>query len=182
MKASGHGPSPDSPHTANSEIKAAKIALKEWVAVFPKMLVCTSNHGMRWIRKAANADIPSQMIRAYQDVLELPDTWRYADEWTIPTPHPFKIVHGMQFGGQTPYRKAAEISDMSVAFGHLHSSQGICHIMTYDNKKRWAFNVGCLIDIDGFAFQYGKYNKFKPNLGAGVVFNGGTTPIWIPLD
>jgi hypothetical protein len=172
--------SPDVNHTANSEIKAARLALKEWVAVFPKMMVCISNHGMRWARKASAAEIPSQMLRAYQDVLEIPESWQYKEKWIINTRMPFQAIHGMELSGKTPYRQAAELFSISTVFGHLHSSAGICHVNTLE-KNVWSMNTGSLIDIDAIAFAYGKYNRFKATNGAGLVFNNGTTPVFIPL-
>lgn len=171
---------PDGHYTPNSEIKAAREKITEWANIFPVMKVATSNHGMRWAKKASAAEIPSQMLRAYQQVLGIPETWRYQDAWTFKEKHSFMMNHGMDLGGKTPYRVAAEISGISRVFGHLHSSAGICHVKTLD-KNVWGFNVGCLIDPEAYAFKYGKDSKFKPNLGAGMIFNEGSTPVWIPL-
>lgn len=46
----------------------------------------------------------------------------------------------------------------------------------------WGMNTGCLIDVNQFAFEYERNNRFKPNLTVGVVLNGGTTPILIPYE
>lgn len=172
---------PDGQFTATGEIRETKYKLEQWIAEFPIMRVCVSNHGMRWIRKASAAEIPSMMIRAYQDVLGIPETWRYADKWLINTRHPFVMTHGMEWGGKTPYRQAAETETISQVFGHLHSSAGICHVRTA-TKNVWGFNVGSLIDREAYAFKYGKYNKFKANNGVGVIANDGRMPIWIPFD
>ncbi len=172
---------PDGDHTANSEIKATRAKFQEWAAVFPVMKLAVSNHGMRWAKKASLAEIPSQMIQAYQKVLNAPEGWRWQDSWTVKgTKQDFLVKHGLDCGGKTPYRNAAEIGALSVAFGHLHSTAGLCHVKTND-KNIWAMNVGCLIDPESYAFKYEKYNKFKPNLGCGVVLDGGRLPIWIPL-
>lgn len=173
--------SPDINHTPNSEIKQAKLTLKEWSAVFPKLMVCISNHGMRWARKASAAEIPSQMLRAYQDVLDIPEGWVYKEKWDIATKKPFQAIHGMQLSSKTPYRQAAELYNTSTVFGHLHSSAGLCHVNTME-KNIWSMNVGALIDIDALAFAYGKYHRFHATNGAGLVFNEGSTPLWIPLD
>jgi len=172
---------PDGHHTPNSEIKEAKEKIKQWVAAFPYMRIAISNHGLRWIKKSSMAEIPSQMMRAYQDVLQMPDTWQWSDSWLIETKHRFRITHGMSFGGKTPYRQAAEMSAISVAFGHLHSSAGICRVKTED-KDIWSMNTGCLIDTVSYAFKYNKNDKFKPTLGAGVIVNDGSTPIWVPYN
>lgn len=170
---------PDGLHSASGELKITKDKLAAWVDAFPQMKLAVSNHGMRWVRKASLAEIPSQMIVAYQKVLGLPDSWQWKDEWIINAKHPFKIVHGVQYSGKTPYRLAAELSNVSVAFGHLHASAGICYVNTAE-KSIWAMNTGCLIDVEAYAFKYNKNDRFKPTLGCGVVCNNGKTPLWLP--
>ncbi len=172
---------PNGHHTPKGELKAAKESIRRWAEVFPQMYVCISNHGNRWIKKAAACEIPEELMRAYQDVLEIPVSWKYAYKWTIPTKHPFQILHGMELSGKTPYRQAADLFNISTAFGHLHSSAGIAHVETLD-KKVWAMNTGCLIDRDAYAFKYAKGHRYMANLGVGLVFNEGSTPFWLPLD
>ena len=41
-------------------------------------------------------------------------------------------------------------------------------------------NVGCGIDIDAYAFAYGKYDKNRPTLGCGIVFDSGNA-IFVPM-
>lgn len=173
---------PDATHTPTSEIKETKDKIKRWASLFPLMRICESNHGMRWAKRAAEAEIPSQMMRRYQDVLETPLGWRWQRVWHInASKKPFIMKHGMEYSGVNAYRNAAIAEGKSVVFGHLHSSAGIAHVKT-DGLDVWGMNVGCLIDVDAYAFHYGKYNKFKPNLGVGVILDGGTTPIWLPYS
>lgn len=173
---------PDAAHTPTSEIKATKDTLKRWASHFPHMKICESNHGMRWARRAAEAEIPSQMLRRYQEVLETPDTWRWQRVWHINASRkPFLMKHGIEYSGVSAYRNAAIAEGKSVVFGHLHSSAGVAYVKT-DGLDVWGMNAGCLIDADAYAFQYGKYNKFKPNLGAAVILDGGMTPIWLPYE
>jgi hypothetical protein len=121
------------------------------------------------------------MMRKYQEVLETPEGWRWAHRWFIETPNKaYWLKHGLDCGGKTPYRIQAEIGAFSSVFGHLHSSAGIAYVRT-DDKFIWSMNVGCMIDVEAYAFKYEKDNKFKPTVGIGVVCNSGTTPIWIPL-
>jgi hypothetical protein len=177
-----YGKDPDATHTATSEIRETKEKLRKWYAAFPNMLVAESNHGLRWAKKAVEAEIPSQMLRKYQEVLETPEGWRWARKWKIEPVggKPYLLKHGLDCSGKTPYRGTAEISGISSVFGHLHSSAGLCHVKT-EEKEVWAMNVGCLIDVDAYAFHYGKDDKFKPTLGCGVILDSGMTPIWIPF-
>lgn len=170
--------------TPKQELKAAKEILKEWYATFPKMKLAISNHGLRWIKKAAHAEIPSQLLRDYRQVIEAPEGWQWREEWIIPTKHRFRMIHGMGYSGRNGARNAAIDAGMSTVIGHLHSFAGIDYINTQITDPyafpMWAFNTGCLIDPESFAYSYGKYNRQKPCLGVGIIFNEGSTPLWVP--
>lgn len=172
---------PDGHHTANSEITACQQRFEEWGKYFPYMRLAISNHGMRWAKKAAAAEIPSQMLRTYQEVMHAPPGWKWADSWRIDAKHPFMMFHGMHLGGKTPYRQSAEIASISTVFGHLHSSAGVCWVNTHE-KSVWSMNCGSLIDVEAYAFKYGKDAKFKPCLGVGVVLDDGLWPIFVPYS
>lgn len=171
----------DYPHTPNQEIAITREKFREWASVFPEMKLCISNHGIRWMKKASGAELPSQLLVSYKQLFNAPERWRWAEQWVAQFKHPFRVKHGVDLSGKTPYRAAAEIGIMSCAFGHLHTSAGIAYVNT-DEKKIWAMNTGCLIDVDAYAFKYGKDNRFKPTLGAGIVCNRGRMPIWIPYE
>lgn len=174
--------SPNATHTAKSEIASAKVELKRWYEEFPKMRLATSNHGLRWARKAFEAEIPEECMRSYRELIEAPPGWRWQDRWVIKASKaPFLLIHGMEYGGVSAYRQAPLTEGISVVFGHLHANAGIAYIRTA-NQSIWGFNTGCLIDPDSYAFEYGKWNKFKPALGAGIIFSGGTMPVWYPIN
>lgn len=173
---------PDGHHTPNSEIAAAREKFQEWAALFPLMKLAVSNHGLRWARKAAAAEIPSQMMRAYQEVLCAPPGWMWKDEWRFTDlKMPFRMIHGMGYSGMNGHRMAAIDAGMSTVIGHLHSHAGIAHVKT-GSMKIWGMNTGCLIDVEAYAFKYGKESRFKPCLGAGIIIDSGRTPIWIPYE
>lgn len=172
---------PDASHTPNSEIAAAKERLKRWYRAFPRVRVCNSNHGDRWIKKASNAQIPSQLLRAYREIIEAPEGWQWADRWRVNTRHPFDVEHG-HHGAQGIHahrQKALDNGGVSIAHGHLHASAGIAHVRTA-GAKVWGMNCGSLIDVDAFAFHYGRRDRFRPWLGVGVVLNDGATPLVVP--
>lgn len=174
----------DGSYTATSEIEESKKRLKAWYKEFPEMRIANSNHGQRWAKKAVAAEIPSQMLKAYQDVLEAPPGWRWADSWTISAGKgypPFKMIHGLGYGGMYAFRHAPLDHGMSIVFGHLHANAGISHIVTA-SQKIFGMNVGCLIDPTAYAFHYGKENRFKPWLGVGVILDHGTTPMLVPYN
>lgn len=172
---------PDGTFSPKGEIAITKDKIAQWADAFPFMRICISNHGMRWAKKAAAAEIPSQMIQAYQSILGMPDTWRFQYRWRIDTKHPFQIIHGMEYSGKTPYRLAAEHATISTAFGHLHSSAGLCRVVTMD-KNIWAMNVGSTIDRESYAFKYTEKQKFLACLSGGVVLNEGSFPVLVPYE
>jgi hypothetical protein len=173
---------PDAAHTAMGEIKATKDELKRWYKAFPLMKVAISNHGLRWAKKAFEAEIPSQMLRPYQDLIEAPDGWKWKERWMIKgAKAPILMIHGMGYGGQSGARNAAIDSGVNTVIGHLHSHAGVSYINTA-GRKIWGLNTGCLIDVEAYAFNYGKDMRHKPVLGCGVVLDGGLTPIFVPYE
>lgn len=173
---------PDADLTGNAEIDLTRDKFKEWGSAFPKMRLCVSNHGIRWIKKAAHAEIPSQVLKSYQELYRTPRYWIWQDEWRFTKlKHPFRVIHGMGYSGQIGHINAALDGGISTAIGHLHSHAGINHILTKGRDKMiWAFNTGCLIDPAKYAFKYEKENRRKPCRGVGIVLESGSTPIWIP--
>lgn len=179
---------PDAIHSSVLEIEESKEKLRQWIDAFPYMKVCISNHGMRWARKASAAKIPSVMVKHYQEVLGIPETWQYKLEHKFNTRHPFRVIHGMGYSGEKGHINAALDSGMSTAIGHLASFGGVMHLRRGISEgynaanKIWAMNTGCLIDTESYAFHYGKDHRSKPTLGCGLVLNSGTTPLFIPID
>lgn len=174
---------PDQIHSAKTELQVAKETLKEWYARFPKMRLAISNHGLRWLRRAIEAEIPSELLRKYEEIIEAPDGWIWKDEWRIEaSKQPFRMIHGMGYSGARGHVNAAIDGQMSTVIGHLHSHAGINYLKFMGGQQIWAANAGCLIDESALAFHYGKDNRQKPVLGSLVVVNGGTTPMFIPYE
>lgn len=172
---------PNGHYSATGELAAAKATLKEWYAAFPKMKLAISNHGLRWVRKASAAEIPNEMLRSYQEIIEAPKGWVWKDEWRFNTKHPFRMIHGMGYGGVNAHRTAAMDAGMSTVIGHIHSYGGISQVRTR-GMRIWGMNAGCLIDWEAYAFEYGRENRFHPTIGAGIIANNGSTPIWLPHE
>jgi hypothetical protein len=173
---------PEAQHTTLSELEDARRRLRKWYAAFPEMKLATSNHGQRWVRKAAHAGIPASLLKAYRDILEAPPGWQWRDHWTITMAKaPVHLFHGVGYSGPTAYRQVAIDKGTNVVFGHLHANAGIAHVTT-DTGRRWGMNVGCLIDAKAYAFNYAKHSKFQPWLGVGVVVDGGMTPLLVPYE
>lgn len=174
---------PNALFTPSSEINITKDKLKQWAKAFPVKRVAISNHGMRWAKKAWEAEIPKQMIRGYQEVLGIPKAWQYKYSWVIRAEkRPFTMIHGMGYSGISGHRNAAIDKKMSCVIGHLHSHAGVAVVKNADQHEIWGMNTGCLIDETSFAFHYGRDMRYKPAIGCGVILNGGMTAMWIPLE
>lgn len=145
------------------------------------MKIAVSNHGLRWVKKAVAAEIPSQMIRAYQEIIGAPRGWVWKEEWIIKARKPFRMIHGVGYSGINGARNATIDSGLSTVIGHLHSYGGVWHLNT-GGRRLWAMNTGCLVDEEAYAFEYGKYSRNKATLGIGVVVDGGQTPIFLPYE
>lgn len=164
--------------SAGHELKAAVDKLKKWYAAFPEVKVCISNHGLRPYRRAFKAGIPKAFIKSYQETLESPDGWKWAEKWEIDG---VIYEHGEGQSGQLGALKAAQANMQSTVIGHLHSFAGIQYLA---NAKHliFGFNVGCGIDKDAYAFAYGRTMKNKPVVGCGIVDNGIPKFIPMPMD
>lgn len=171
---------PNGQYSAVGELAESKRRLKEWYKAFPLMMLAISNHGLRWVRKASAAEIPSQMLRSYQEIIEAPPGWSWKLEWAVPTKHPFRVIHGLGYSSINSQRNAALDAGISTVHGHLIHA-GISHVVTA-NQKLWGMCVGALIDPEAYAFEYGKEHRFKASLGVGVVAGKGSTPIWLPYE
>lgn len=171
---------PDAILSARGELKVARERLKEWYKAFPICRVAISNHGLRWLARAHECYIPSEILRPYKELLEAPSGWSWHEEIKIKDSRPWRAIHGMGYSGINGHRNAAIDGRTSTVIGHLHSHAGSCYINN-DKHPIWAMNVGCLIDIDQFAFKYAKHSRFKAALSVGVVLDNGKMPLVVPM-
>lgn len=164
--------------SAGPELERGKLFLRKLHALFPKMLICHSNHGSMLYRKAKAHGIPVQYLKKYRDVL-FPETgcpgwsWRYG--WTINTPLG-KVLFKHQ-PSKSGLLDAAH-NGMNLVTGHLHGDFSIQYAASV-NRLYWHMSAGCLIDKDSLAFAYGKHTANKPVLGCGVILEG--RPMLIPM-
>lgn len=171
----------DAAMTANREIELTRQKLQAWYRTFPQMKLCTSNHGMRWLYRAAEAGIPQQILKNYAEIIGAPSGWVWRDSWLIKAKQPIKVIHGVGYSGMNGHRTAAIDNGMNTVIGHIHSHAGIAHVAT-ESQRIWGMNVGCLIDQKAFAFKYAKHSRFKACLTIGVVLDNGMTPMLIPYE
>lgn len=157
------------------ELQALRKSIKPLFKLFPKMKICTSNHGSLPLRRAFKFGLPAELIKSYKDILEAPKGWQIADSWEVDN---VVYEHGEAFSGAQGAIKSANANMQSTVIGHIHAFAGIQYSA---NQKHliFGFNVGCLIDRTKYAFAYGKKIKAKPILGVGIIRNG--VPTFIPM-
>jgi len=168
-------------HTALQEIQESIKSLRGWYDAFPRMKLCTSNHGDRWIRKSVEADIHPIMLRDYREVLQCPKEWMWKKNWIIGCKHPFMVEHGDDYSGRDPHIQALKDNAISIAIGHHHSKSAIEFIRT-KGIDAWASVIGCLIDEERYAFEYAKKHRFKQQHSVLLVFEGGRVPFLLPME
>jgi metallophosphoesterase superfamily enzyme len=162
------------------EKEMARERISKYCEAFPKADVILGNHDTRYIDRAEEFGIDSELIRGFKDIYGLPKGWNIYDEYeNFLIIDDVLYIHGSAYNGQHGAKQAALNEQMSVVMGHGHSFAGVWPIA---NKRKLMFgmNVGCGIDIGAYAFAYNKKDKFRPLLGCGIVFNSSYA-IWVPM-
>lgn len=161
--------------SGGDELHEAIHSLRPWFKKYPRTYVCESNHTYRVYKKAFDHGIPSEFLRSIGEVYGAPDGWKWKDRWIFDN---ILFEHGEFVSGQTAALKAAMDNRMSTVIGHQHSFGGVIHSGAISGII-WGMNTGCLIDVDQYAFSYGKKLRRKPTLGTGIILNG--IPLFIPM-
>lgn len=162
-------------YSPGHELDKAILHLYDLYKIFPKMMVCTSNHTMRPYIRAMESGLPKRMLKGYHELLDAPKGWEWQDKWIIDD---IIYEHGENVSGQSAAVTAARQNMRSTVIGHVHSFAGITYLAS-SLKLIFGFNVGCLIDIHSYAMKYGCKIRNKPILGAGIM--KGDVPIFEPM-
>ena len=161
--------------SAKAEFEEAKLRLKPWMERWPTMRICISNHTYRYMKKAYAAGIPDGFMKTVGEAYDAPKGWLWADRWIAD-----KVLfeHGEMVSGPLAAIRAAHQNRMNTVIGHQHTNGGVIfNSSAWDTI--WAMNTGCLIDINQYAFDYGRILRNKPTLGMGVIVEG--TPCFVPM-
>jgi hypothetical protein len=157
--------------SAGDELAAARKATQPFAAAFPKLRLCESNHRQRLYKRAFEAGIPEQYLAQTHSYMEVPKTWQWGFQWEQDG-----VIY--EHGDRGKPVPLVDANGASTVFGHHHTEAGIWYV-TRQHYSRFAFNVGCLIDINAYAFKYAVLAKRKPVLSCGVVLDG--MPILVPM-
>jgi hypothetical protein len=173
--AKGKYPSDPDGYSPGHEIKVSIEHAKPWYKAFPEMSLCISNHSFRGHKKAFEAGIPKAFINSIGTIYECPKKWSWAHRFVVDG---IVFEHGEHVSGTDAALRAAIQNRMSTVIGHQHSHGGVIYSGTFHNFI-FGMNVGCLIDVDQYAFKYGIALRKKPTLGIGVIIN--QVPFFVPM-
>ena len=163
---------------AGKELEKTIQILKDFYKIIPKAKVCIGNHDLRAYKKAFSAGISKVFLRDIRDVLQAPKGWVFDTYFVIDE---IRYEHGDSAGegsGTNAIRNLPIKNMQSTVFGHYHIRAGI----EYGANPRMLYfgmNVGCMIDKDAYAFEYGRLWKMKPIIACGVVLDG--IPHLVPM-
>lgn len=160
---------------AGSELHTARQALRPLFRLFPKVLVCESNHAQRPYKRALQAGLPRRFLRSLRQVLEAPRGWRWAPHWIMDDT---LFLHGDGLTGPHAAEKAALRQRRSTVIGHVHAQAGVSW-----STNLWGsifgMSCGCLINDQSPAFAYTRTQALRPTLGCGLILDG--VPLFQPL-
>lgn len=160
---------------AGQELVEAIEQLKPLYKLFPKCTIIESNHGSMVLRKALTGGIPKKALRSYNEILEAPKGWKWADDLILQTDlGPVYFCHGKS---ATPGKLASQYG-MSTVQGHFHEKAQINYISTPE-RLMFDAHTGCLANDKSLALQYNKINPKRPIVSIIVIING--VPQIIPM-
>tara|TARA_E500000305_G_scaffold5835_2_gene4714 strand:+ start:223 stop:960 length:738 start_codon:yes stop_codon:yes gene_type:complete len=171
-----HETSTVSPGTKH-EAELAQREINKLFRTFNKGIHVMGNHDLLISRKAQTHNIPKKFLKTFEDIWKFPKGWKSYNHYEIDG---VLYLHGTGKSGinstvnfMTDYRQ-------SVVSGHTHSSGGVSYRASYKDLT-FGLNVGCLIDVNSYAMEYGKNFSKKPTLGCGIVVEG-KYGFFIPMD
>lgn len=171
-----HNPDAKSPE---DEMCEADKHLQRWFKNIPELYICLGNHDRLLSRQAVKNGLPNRAIRPLNEVYKFPKGWKVAYNWEFDG---VRYIHGTGLSGYNAHRKAAELGRQSTVIGHTHSGGGQISYLVSENDRIWGMNVGCGIDRNAIAFQYGRDLLKKPVLGCGVVTDKGNYCQFFPMS
>jgi len=153
-------------------------SVKKWTSAFPSLDLVLGNHDEIYARQAATLNIDKRFLKSFSELFELPDAWHiHSDEFILDN---VLYKHGINCTGKNGALSAAIQERMSIVIGHSHSFGG-CQYSANSRNIIFGLNTGCGINISQYAFAYGKYSKYRPTLGLGIVFNDSNA-IFVPMN
>lgn len=171
--ASVYKKSPDLPYSSTGEISLVRDKIRQWSELCPLLTITKGNHDDWIVRKSSHDGTPLLVMRSFEDIFKIPDTWHCVDFTKIRLAiGEMTFEHGSEFSGENSVLEAIKISGTHTAIGHIHTRLGY---RLYRTKYgvRLGINGGSLIDPEHPAFGFTKKHKLKSVQGAVVLLDGG---------
>ena len=161
---------------AQLEWDKAEQCMVQLHKLIPEMHIIFGNHDERVAKRAADAQLPRQLIKTLDRHFDFEGwIWHTAD---IPLEiDGIYFIHGDTFPIPMPQSAALRLGQ-SVCYGHTHQG-GLAFVNTY-KKRIFSMNVGWLGDERQSAFNYARKSPYRCWKGYGLIIDG--TPHLIPLD
>ncbi len=157
---------PEMPN-ASKEYELTFKAIQKWKNSFPKAKVCIGNHCSRLARVAGSVNIPSQLLRSYEELWDTPK-WDWRWDFILDDIY---YAHGTGNGGIHPAYNMMRKMALSVVIGHNHHAAGIKYLVN-PQRRLFGMDTGAGCDDRQLAFAYNQYNKIRSVIGAGIILNG----------
>lgn len=154
--------------SGNDEFNLAKQEIARLVKEFPNAIFVEGNHDLIIVRKLKEIGIDKRFLKTFNEILNLPDTWRVVDEIIIDNVF---YKHIPCCGGKTGHIMSAISNRMSTVSSHLHADGGVGYATSPSGETIFGLNTGALVDDKSYALRYGKNSRFKATLGCGLVYS-----------
>ncbi len=155
--------------SVKDELTAAIEQLQDWYKAFPNAKVLYGNHDLLISRKAKTFGLSQLFLKHLGDIIDAPKTWEFMHEYYKDN---VLYIHGSVGNA---FSRATTIRH-SVCQGHLHSESFVQWSVS-EIDAIFGLQVGCGINRDAYAFEYGKPFPKKPVISSGVILEKGTLPI-----
>jgi predicted phosphodiesterase len=154
--------------SSRTEYSNAYINVQRYYNEFPEAIWILGNHDKRPEQLAASVGMDEVYLKSIRELYNPPVGWEIQNDEVFVEGVLYK--HGINCLGKDGAMNAALQERMSTVIGHSHSFGG-CKYSANNRNIIFGLNVGCGIDIDAYAFAYGKHSKYRPTLGCGIVHN-----------
>ena len=166
---SRHDPDPEAP-SAKTELERAKDCVKKLLHITGSIPVdyCIGNHDNRIDKRAAQNHIPTDFLKSFKELFELPAHWHTALVHYIGD---ITFTHG-----QSNLRGKTALSyGMNVVQGHFHSMLDISYHQT-PTKLLWSAFGGSGADSKSLALAY-NHNALAKDVYGFIVIEKGIPQI-----
>jgi len=159
------------------ELTRTRKQIKQLGALFPDMILMSSNHDDRIYKRSRIGGVPKELLLPYNKMIGADNfNWKWVQDYTIRLPNKrhLYMCHTRAGTAQT----VTQILGMSVAVGHHHNQFGIRYTAT-PRGDNFSIDCGCLIDDDSYAFAYNRQSIIRPMLGCSIIIE--SEPFLLPF-